>query len=501
MSQLLKLCSRGWRKLVVLGLSVMFLVITLPAFAVRTPQQNMQQLDHYIEQAIEKTEAKDLQQAATIFEKYRTEWFDVEDGVKGNSRQAYKEIEQVMGEVKFAFSNQPPDRVEILKSLNQLHQVNQTFINGRFKATESTPSAPTKVTVKTLIERLNRAETAIANQDISTAVTEIKQFQTDWLEVEGIVATKSKDAYVNIENNMGKAYGFLNASTPDIKAAENAIGELKQDLQPYASEDLRYNFVDAALILIREGMEALLVLIALLAFLNKSGNSHQTRWLWLGTGLGVIASIITGVVIQIFFANLTGAGANREMLEGFTGLIAATMLFYISYWLHSKSSLDAWQGYIRNQATSALASQSVFSLSLLAFLAVFREGGETVLFYIGIAPSISNADLIGGLALGTIILVIAAILILGLGLKIPLKPFFLITSLLIYYLGFKFVGSGIHALQVAKIISTNPANFLPNWEPLGLYPTWETTLVQISILLVALALVWLNRSRELKKLA
>ncbi|GAC1465903.1 MAG: hypothetical protein NVSMB70_11670 [Chamaesiphon sp.] len=143
--------------------------------------------------------------------------------------------------------------------------------------------------------------------------------------------------------------------------------------------------------------------------------------------------------------------------------------------------------------TTALATNSIFSLALLAFLAVYREGAETVLFYIGIAPSISQTDLLLGLGLGLLVLAGCAALMFGLGLRIPLKPFFLVTSLLIYYLGFKFVGTGIHSLQVAGILPASPANFLPSWEGLGLYPTWETTLVQLAIFIVAVAVVWRTR--------
>jgi len=151
--------------------------------------------------------------------------------------------------------------------------------------------------------------------------------------------------------------------------------------------------------------------------------------------------------------------------------------------------------------TSALATNSVLSLSLLAFLAVFREGAETVLFYIGIAPSISTTDLVAGFGLGTLMLGAIAVLMLGLGLKIPLKPFFLVTSLLIYYLGFKFIGSGIHSLQVAGVLPSHTGSFLPSWEPLGLFPTWETTLPQLAILLVAVAIVLYSRRQATRQSA
>ncbi len=485
-----------WQWLFTLALSALLFVIAIPGYAATTPQQDLQKLDGHIEQALVKAKKRDFNGAQSEFKIYNDTWFDVEDGVKQASRKTYKEIEAAMGEVKFAFSIEPPNQAQVVQSLTTLHKVNQQFITNKLTEPSSQASSPSsEVTIASLIDHLNQAKVFVQKKDLAAAATEIKTVQTNWLEVEGIVATKSKQDYITIENDLAKAYGFLNTTPTDINSAQTAIDQLKQTLQPYANRNLRYTLLDAASILLREGLEALLVLVALLAFMSKSGNADKSRWLWIGAGAGVLASILTAIVIRIFFANLTTAGASRELLEGITGIVAASMLFYVSYWLHSKSSLGAWQGYIHHQATSALAKNSVFSLALLAFLAVFREGGETALFYIGIAPSISNSDLLGGLALGSVILVIVAVLIFGVGLKIPLKPFFLVTSVLIYYLGFKFIGSGIHALQVAGILPASPANFFPSWETLGLYPTWETTLAQLVILLIALAIVLRDRLR------
>lgn len=267
------------------------------------------------------------------------------------------------------------------------------------------------------------------------------------------------------------------------------------DGQAIADTTLHYTLFDSAVILLREGMEALLVVLALYAFLVKSGNGDKSRWIWIGSGFGLLASIATALVIHLVFSNIA-VGANQKLLEGITGLVAAVLLFYVSYWLHSKSSMGAWQTYIQEKTNAALATNSVFSLALLAFLAVFREGAETVLFYIGIAPSISTPDLLGGLAVASVILAIAATLMVGLGLRIPLKPFFLATSLLIYYLGLKFVGSGLHALQVSGLLPAHSANFLPTLKLVGLYPTWETALVQLTIVVVAIAIVLFERIRS-----
>ncbi|HEY9620334.1 MAG TPA: FTR1 family protein [Crinalium sp.] len=478
-----------WQRLLTFALSAL-LVVFAPIHVNATPTQDMQRLDGYVEQAIAATQHNNLQQASVDFNHYKSDWFDVEDGVKETSRRAYKEIEDAMAEVKFNFSIETPDKTAVLQSLNQLHTLNQKFIAGELiDVSQDNPKNTHQTTISTLIEQLNQANRSIQQQDIAAALSDVQAVQNDWLTVEGIVATRSKQDYVNIENNLANASGFLKIAPPNVSASQKAIATLTQLLQPYAEEPAHYTLFDAALILLREGMEALLILTTLLAFLNKSGNSDKQHWLWIGTGAGILASIAVAIVIQTVFSNLTAGGANREVLEGATGLLAAVMLFYVSYWLHSKASISAWQTYIKQQATSAVANGSVFSLSLLAFLAVFREGGETVLFYIGIAPSISPVSLFGGLALATVLLVAIAFIILKIGVKIPLKPFFLISSLLIYYLGFRFVGSGIHALQVAGLLPANPATFLPAWDGLGLYPTWETTLPQLVLLVVTAVVI------------
>jgi high-affinity iron transporter len=167
------------------------------------------------------------------------------------------------------------------------------------------------------------------------------------------------------------------------------------------------------------------------------------------------------------------------------------MLFYVSYWLHSKARLSVWQKYIRDRSTAALAGGSMFSLGMLSLLAVFREGAETSVFYLGIAPSISPGDLALGLGLGVLTLAAVGVTTMVIGLRLPLRPFFLASSVLIYYLGFKFVGMGLHALQVSGVLPATPAP-LPGSDFLGVYPTWETALPQLLLLIAAGAVLWVT---------
>jgi high-affinity iron transporter len=248
--------------------------------------------------------------------------------------------------------------------------------------------------------------------------------------------------------------------------------------------------------MLREGLEALLVVAALLAFLRRSQNADKQGWIWGGVAGGVALSIVLALVLQLLFSR-AGSGLGSEMIEGIVGLVAAAMLFYMSYWLHSKAQLGAWNKYIQARSTAALAGGGLLSLTAIAFLAVFREGAETAVFYLGIAPSIALGDLALGLGLGVLALALVGVAVLTLGLRLPLRPFFLASSALIYYLGFKFVGTGLHALQVAGVLRATPGP-LPSSDALGVYPTWETALPQVVLLLVAAAVVWASTRQRVR---
>lgn len=263
----------------------------------------------------------------------------------------------------------------------------------------------------------------------------------------------------------------------------------------FAAATTSYGSLEAMTILLREGLEGLLVVAALLSFLNKSGQAHQQGWIWAGAVGGIGASVITGLLIKTAFTSMF-RDLDPEFLEGITGVIAATLLIYVSYWLHRQGSIGQWQRYLREQATEALATNRLLSLALIAFLAIYREGAETVLFYLGIAPAISVSDLCVGLGLGTALLGVLALLIIWIGIKIPLKPFFSLITVLIYGFGFKLVGTAIHAFQKAGVLSVHPVSPSLQLKLLGIYPTWETLLPQILLVIIATAILYQSQGQS-----
>ncbi|MCA1645685.1 MAG: FTR1 family iron permease [Chloroflexi bacterium] len=328
-----------------------------------------------------------------------------------------------------------------------------------------------------LLGLLADARAAAARNDYATANERIKAFQADWPAVEGEVKTRSPADYRQTEIDMGIAQAQIDQNSPQ---SADVLDRMANRLQPY-TQTQRYGIFDAAIILLREGLEALLVIVALSTFLRKSGNRAGQGWVWSGAAGGLVLSVVVGLAIQAFFGALINPG-NREMMEGSIGLIAAAMLIYVSYWLHSKSSLGGWQSYISQQTSHAIAGGRLFGLGALAFLAVFREGAETALFYLGMASNISTSDLLVGLGIGFVALAALGFLILVLGVRMPMRPFFTVASLLVFYLCFKFIGMGIHSLQVAGVIPSGSAGYLPSLDPIGLYPTWPTTIAQLVLL-------------------
>ncbi|MGH7790350.1 MAG: FTR1 family iron permease, partial [Candidatus Binatia bacterium] len=241
----------------------------------------------------------------------------------------------------------------------------------------------------------------------------------------------------------------------------------------------------SAFIILREGFEVVLVVGALLAFVRKSGHLHMRAPILWGAATGVIASLLTAyALVQIFHAS----GAAAEALEGLTMLLAAAVLFFVSYWLISKAEAERWQRYIQGKVQSALATGNVLALVGASFLAVYREGVETVLFYRALLGAAAGqvAPVVAGFGIGAVALAIVYVLYARLGRRLPMRQFFLVTGGLLYYLAVVFAGKGIAELQAAGWVSTTPVRGVPRIDFLGLSPTVETLAAQGVLVLCVL---------------
>lgn len=266
----------------------------------------------------------------------------------------------------------------------------------------------------------------------------------------------------------------------DLGRAQDALARAPGSLRGVA---------ESLTIIVREGFEAILIVGALLALLVKSGHRARRRSVLWGVFAAVCASLLTAVAVEGIFR---WSPASREALEGITMLLATVVLFSVSYWLVSKVEHAAWDRYIRGKVQSALAKGSDLALAGVAFLAVYREGFETVLFYRALlAAAPSPGAVVLGFAVGCVILAAIFALFYGLGVRIALRPFFAGTGAVLYYLAFVFAGRGIHELQEAGWLATTVVHGLPSLDWLGLYPTVEGLGVQaLLILALAAAVLW-----------
>ena len=240
-------------------------------------------------------------------------------------------------------------------------------------------------------------------------------------------------------------------------------------------------FWQSFLIILREGFEAILVIGAIVAFLLKMGHKEQLRSIWVGVALAIAASGVTAVVLSTI---LSAMPASREMIEGFTLLVAVIVLFSVSYWLISRAEAAKWQAFIREKVTDALQHGGGRTLAFVAFLAVYREGAETALFYQALFNEGAHVALpiSLGIVVGFAALAVIFTLFYRYGVRIPMRPFFSVTSVLLYYMAFVFMGKGLRELQEGNVLPISVIPGFPTVEALGLYPTWQTILGQLVLL-------------------
>ncbi|MGI2000430.1 cytochrome c/FTR1 family iron permease [Shewanella frigidimarina] len=260
-------------------------------------------------------------------------------------------------------------------------------------------------------------------------------------------------------------------------------------------------FSAALIILLREGLEALLVIIALMTVLIKTERQDAIKFVHFGW----ISALAAGVLTWWAADNLISiSGASRELMEGGAALLAALVLFYVGYWMHSKTQGSKWQSYIKNNVDRHLNTGTLWGLTGLAFISVYREVFETILFYqslltqaIGSASSNEQVSyLVYGLLAGMAILAVIAWLMMRYSVKLPLARFFAVSSYFMLILAFILAGKGISALQEAAVISLTPFPIDVSISWLGIASTWQGLSTQMVIVVLFSFLVIRNRDTK-----
>ena len=249
-------------------------------------------------------------------------------------------------------------------------------------------------------------------------------------------------------------------------------------------------FVTAFGLLVREGLEAILVIAAIVAYLIKTGNKHMLKGVYLGSFAAILASIVLAWALETMLGEQSGVA--RELLEGWTMFLAVAVLFYVSNWMLSKADTIAWENYISGKVQQSIDSKSQWTLIFAAFIAVMREGAELILFYsAAFTGGMSNPTYIAyGIGAGILVLVVVWVCFRYFSVRLPLKAFFMFTSILLFLMCISFMGKGVVELTEADVISGRtviPAMKGFSIEILSIYDRAETLIPQIMLVIAA---VW-----------
>ena len=271
-------------------------------------------------------------------------------------------------------------------------------------------------------------------------------------------------------------------------AQAEALSESEEETR--SSDPRLLTFLGAFGIIVREGLEAILVIAAIIAYLMKSGNGKSLKNVYLGAVFGIAASFAAAAALGALKAAWTGAGQSQEVIEGITALIAVCVLFYVSNWMISKAEAASWSRYIDGKVQSSVEQGSAFALAFTAFLSVFREGAEVVLFY---QPMLSEGNpgmVLAGFGAGCLVLVFVYLAITKLSIRLPIKIFFTATSILMAIMCVSFLGSGIKELAEGNLFDLSlrvpgiPENDVI--QVFGVYPYLETLIPQLILAIILL---------------
>ncbi|MGY4758281.1 FTR1 family iron permease [Paenibacillus caseinilyticus] len=439
-----------------------------------------------LQKSLAAVKAGNTAQAKAAYTSFVGGWGKAESAIRQDNPKLYGSMEVKISGVRIALNTEPMDTAKAEGKLLELIGSLEAYASGSpDTAAEVTAADETLGSIGDLIALLDTVAADVQRQRSTEAASGMDRFISAWPTLEGAVSTRSPEAYNRVETKMVEVPTLLLSTPPQWEQAAAALGALRSELEPYA-EASSYTAWDAGVIIFREGLEAILIISALVAFLNRSGNRDKRVWIWSGAAAGLVFSVVMALVLTLMLSRLT-AGGSRELIEGITGLIAVIFMVSIGAWLHSKSNLKSWNRFVEHSIGSSLAKGTLWSLFFTSFLSVMREGAETLIFYMGMASSIAAGDMLLGIGTALVLLAVIGFVIIRMSGRIPVRPFFLAASFLLYYLAFKFVGVSLHALQVTGHLSAHTSDGLVNLSWLGMYNSWETTLPQLGMLAV---IVW-----------
>lgn len=354
----------------------------------------------------------------------------------------------------------------------------------------ATPSALMKETGVALARsRLQQSMAAYQAGNLDAAARLALSAYLDGIEpIEPRLAARDGKLLARIEAEMAQYRALLERRashaemTAQFAVVEDALSSAS-DVLDRGGTGAATTFLASFTILVREGLEALLLVVAIVAFLRKAERKDLLPYVHGGWVSALVAGGVTWLLARYV---IEISGASREITEGYASLFAAFVLLTVGLWMHQKSVADRWQHYLRNNLAGILGGGSAWLLAGLAFLMVYREVFETILFYAALAGEGNGAATLAGLVAGVVVLALTAVALLRFSARLPIGKFFSISSILIAVLAVILAGKGGAALQEAGVLSVQTLP-LPRVEAVGLFPSVQTLLLQGIVAVAALA--------------
>jgi high-affinity iron transporter len=342
-------------------------------------------------------------------------------------------------------------------------------------------------------ERLDQSLAAYRAGDRKAAADLALSAYLDGFEpVEPVLAARDAALMARIEGAMGALRAAIGQGRPasEVEVANRSLANLFTEAEAALAPERASgasSLLGAFGVLLREGLEALLIVIAMIAFLRKTERTEVLGFVHGGWIAALAAGVGTWFVATYF---ISVSGASRELTEGFGSLFAAIILLSVGIWMHGKSNAEAWQRYVKAKVTAALSRQSGWFLFLLSFVVVYREVFETILFYAALWAEGNGMAMLAGAAAAAGLLAVIAWVMLRFSARLPITQFFSWSAILIAILAVVLAGKGVAGLQEAGILGVMPLANVPRIEILGLFPTTQTVLAQIAAIVVLVAGFW-----------
>ena len=351
-------------------------------------------------------------------------------------------------------------------------------------------------------QRLGEALAAYEAGDQGAATNLALSAYLDGFEpVEPLLSSRDASLMRQIEMAMAELRSRIDRGVPpaEVRAQVEEVRDLFTQAEEKVAPENGSNvssFIGAFTVLLREGLEALLIVIAMIAFLKKAERQDVMGYVHSGW----IAALGAGIVTWAAATYVIGvSGASRELTEGFGSLFAAVVLLSVGIWMHGKAQAGAWQRYISERLTKALSRRSAWFLFGLTFIVVYREVFETILFYATLWSQGNAGAVLLGAATAVVVLTAIAVAMLRYSRRMPIAQFFFYSSALIAVLAVVLAGKGVAALQEAGMIDVRPLSGVPRIDMLGLAPTAEAVSAQVIALVLVLFGFWFNRRAALQQ--